>query len=198
MSSPLLEQLNEIRKLPKITLGKLADGLKQEAIVVVCLVSILPFLQPIPLPGLSTVLGFVAFLQGGSLMFVDEPFLTKKMRDIEIPHQRFEQIYRAAEKFCKVASKIAVASHPWTRSRASKILCGISIVISACFLSLPLPIPMSNFVPALSIALVCLGLLEEDIILVTIGLSITVAVIWMGIFSYHLIAEKFPMIFNWF
>ena len=195
MSSKLLTHLDHVRSYPVITLGEISDSMKQEALVVMCLISILPFMQPIPLPGVSTVLGFVACLQGVSLMFVQKPLLTQRMKNIAISREKFELIYRAAERFCRVTDKLAIAPHPWTNSKASRFLCGASIVISSLFLSLPLPIPFSNFVPALSIALVCLGLLEEDIILVTIGLSITAAVIWMGFLSYHLIAEKFPIFF---
>jgi hypothetical protein len=183
--------LTEVRNLPEITLDKLVNSLKDEALVVVCLIAILPFMQPIPLPGVSTLLGLVALLQGLSLMFLKKPMLTKKMKQIKISHEKFELIYKAAEKFTTMADKISVFNHPWTNSRASHIICGLAIVISSAFLSLPLPIPFSNFVPALSIALICLGLLEEDIFLLIIGLSITISVIWMGFISYHLIVEKF-------
>jgi len=191
MSSKLIMHLTEVRNLPEITLDKLVNSLKDEALVVVCLIAILPFMQPIPLPGVSTLLGLVALLQGLSLMFLKKPMLTKKMKQIKISHEKFELIYKAAEKFTKMADKISVFNHPWTNSRASHIICGLAIVISSAFLSLPLPIPFSNFVPALSIALICLGLLEEDIFLLIIGLGITISVIWMGFISYHLIVEKF-------
>ena len=190
MSSKLILHLSEVKNLPEITLGKLVNSLKDEALLVVCLIAILPFMQPIPIPGLSTLLGFVAFMQGLSLMFLKKPMLTKRMKEIKINHERFEQIYKVAEKFTRIADKISVFNHPWTNSRASHFICGLAIVISSAFLSLPLPIPLSNFVPALSIAMICLGLLEEDIFLVIIGLSITFSVIWMGFFSYHLIADK--------
>lgn len=195
MSSKLLVHLAEVRTLPVITLGKLADCLKEDALLVVCLVSVLPFMQPIPLPGISTILGIVAMMQGLSLMFIHKPLLTKRMQDVSISHEKFEVFYKAAEKFTHFADKLAIANHPWTNSKASRFICGFSIVVSSAFLSLPLPIPFSNFVPAMSIALITLGLLEEDLILVIIGLSIMVAVIWMGILSYHLIAERFPIFF---
>jgi hypothetical protein len=195
MSSKLLAHLSEVRTLEIITMEKLTDSLKDEALVVVCLISILPFMQPIPIPGLSSILGFITFMQGISLMFLRKPLLTKKMKAMIISKERFDHIYKAAEKFTKIADKISVYNHPWTNSRASHFICGLAIAFSSAFLSLPLPIPMSNFVPALSIAMICLGLLEEDIFLVIIGLSISVAVIWMGIFSYHLIAERFPIFF---
>ena len=196
MSSKLIIHLSELRSQPVITLEKLVDHLKDEALVVVCLIAILPFMQPIPIPGLSTILGFVVLMQGLSLMLLRKPMLTKKMKEIQISPERFEQIYKAAVKFTKFTDKISVFNHAWTNSRPSHFICGLAIVLSASFLSLPLPIPFSNFVPALSIALICLGLLEEDIFLVISGLSITVAVIWMGIFSYHLIAERFPYFFQ--
>ncbi len=195
MSSKLLIHLKEVETLPIITLGQLAESLKDEAILVVCLIVILPFMQPIPLPGVSTILGLVALFQGISLMFIKKPLLTKKMKAIVIPPEKFELILKAAGKLSAIADKIAIAKHPWTNSYSSRLVCGFAIVLSAAFLSLPLPIPMSNFVPAMSIALICMGLLEEDLILVIMGLSITIAVIWMGILSYHLIAERFPIFF---
>lgn len=172
------------------------ESLKGEALLVICLVSILPFMQPIPIPGLSSLLGFVALMQGFGLMFLKKPLLTQKMKEVTISHERFEQIFKAAEKFTKVIDKISTFSHPWTNSKACHFICGFAIILSSAFLSLPLPIPLSNFVPALSIALICIGLLEEDLILVTIGIGITFAVIWMGFMSYQLMAEKFPMLFS--
>lgn len=196
MSSKLITRLSEIKNLEIITLEILAESLKGEALVIICLISIIPFMQPIPLPGVSSVLGLITFMQGISLMFFRRPLLTKKMKAIKISHDKFEHIYKVAKKFTKVAGMISVFNHPWTNSRASHFICGLAIVLSSAFLSLPLPIPLSNFVPALSIALICLGLLEEDIFLLIIGLSITVAVTWMGIFSYHLVAERFPYFFS--
>ena len=196
MSSKLLVHLAEVRTLPVITLGQLADCLKEDALIVICLISILPFMQPIPIPGVSTVLGLVALMQGLSLMFIHKPLLTQKMRAVSISHEKFEIFYKAAEKFTMLADKIAIANHPITNQKLIRFICGFSIFLSAAFLSLPLPIPFSNFVPALSIGLVCLGLLEEDIILVVIGLSITLAVIWMGILSYQLIVEYIPTLFS--
>lgn len=189
MSSKLLSQLDQVRTLPVITLDQLVISLKDQGLVVLCLVTILPFMQPIPLPGVSSILGLIVLLQGGAMMFVQKPLLTKKMKDVVITHDRFEQIYRAAQKFTHFANKISVYQHPWTNSRASHFVCGLAIVFAAAFLSLPLPIPFSNFVPALSIALICLGLLEEDLVLIIMGLSISLTVIWMGFFSYHFLLD---------
>lgn len=190
MSSKILSQLDEIKSVPVITLEVVMNKMQDEAILILCLISILPFMQPIPLPGISSVLGLIVLLQGIGLMLWRKPILTKKMKEIEISQERFGQIYRFAEKFTRLTDKISVFQHPWVNSRASHIICGLAIILSAAFLSLPLPIPMSNFVPALGIALICLGLLEEDLILTFLGLLITTAIMWMAVMSYQLIIEQ--------
>jgi|SRR5690606_13351404 len=190
MSVRLIKALDSVKELPEISIGKIVAHIENEALLILCLVSILPFLQPIPLPGLSSILGAVALLQGLALIFIDRPLLTKKMKSLKISHEKFEVIYRAAVKFSRFTSKMSVMKHSIIVSKVSRMICGTAIVLSAAFLSLPLPIPFSNFIPALSIFFICIGLLEEDFILVLTGLGITFTVGWMAIFSFHLIRDQ--------
>jgi hypothetical protein len=190
MSVRLMKALDDVRELPQITLGNIVDKVEEEALVILCLVSILPFMQPIPIPGLSSILGIVVLLQGLGLMMWSKPLLTKKMKNLNITHDKFEIIYKAASKFSSFTSKISAFKHPYTNARPAHMLCGFAIVVSAAFLSLPLPIPFSNFIPALSIFLICIGLLEDDLVLILMGLGITVTVIWMAMFSYHIIMQQ--------
>ncbi|HXH30820.1 MAG TPA: exopolysaccharide biosynthesis protein [Bacteriovoracaceae bacterium] len=195
MSVRLITALEEVRRLPRITLGNIVQHVEGEAIIVLCLVTILPFMQPIPIPGLSSLLGLIVLLQGIGLMLWSKPLLTKRMKEINITHERFEFIFRAAKKFSAVTSKISTFKHPLTNSRVSHVVCGIAIIISAAVLALPLPIPFSNLIPAMSIFLICIGLLEEDLILIILGHGITVTIVWMSLFSVHLLQEKFQ---HWF
>jgi hypothetical protein len=50
-------------------------------------------------------------------------------------------------------------------------------------------------VPAIAIFFICCGLLEEDIVLIICGHTITFAVLWMSLLSYHLMKAQFQ---NWF
>lgn len=195
MSVRLIKALDNLKTLPEITLGKIVEHVEGEALLIVCLIAILPFMQPIPIPGLSSILGLIVLLQGLGLMFWSKPLLTKRMKEVVISKDKFDFIYKAAVKFSNFTSKISALKHPITNTRASHVLCGFAIVMSAAFLSLPLPIPFSNLVPALSIFLICVGLLEEDLILLLIGFGITVTVMWMAMFSYHIIMEQFRSYF---
>lgn len=194
MSVRLVQALDSVRDIPHITLGKIVEHVEGEALLIVCLVAILPFMQPIPIPGLSSVLGLIVFFQGIGMTIGGKPFLTQKLRDLTITHEKFEMIYKAALKFSNFTSKISAFKHPLTNHRVSYFICGIAIAFSAAFLSLPLPIPFSNFIPALSIFLICVGLLEEDVVLILVGLGITTAVMWMAMLSYGFIKEQF---LNW-
>lgn len=191
MSQRLISALDQVSNLPVITFGKIVDHVEGEALLILCLVAILPFMQPIPIPGLSSILGLIVLLQGVGMMIWGKPLLTRRLKEVVIPAEKFAIIRKAAYKFSNFTSTISVFKHPIVSSRISQIICGLSIIISSGFLSLPLPIPFSNLVPALSIFLICIGLLEDDVVILMIGHGITISVIWMGIFSYHLITEQF-------
>jgi hypothetical protein len=195
MSVRLIKALDNLKGLPEITLGRIVEHVEGEAILILCLISILPFMQPIPIPGLSSILGLIVLMQGMGLMLKSRPVLTKRMKSLVIPPEKFEIIYKAAVKFSNFTSKISAFKHPITNTRGSHILCGLAIILSSAFLSLPLPIPFSNLIPALSIFLICLGLLEEDILLILMGLGMTLTVFGMAVFSYQIMTEHFQ---HWF
>lgn len=195
MSERLIKALDEVKDLPDITLGSIVDKIGDESLLIVSLIAIIPFMQPVPIPGLSTLLGLVVLLQGLGMIILGKPLLTKRMRAIKLTKEKMMLIYRAAIKLDKVTSKISAFKHPVIGSRGVHIVSGFTIALSAAFLSLPLPIPFSNFVPALCIFFICAGLLECDLVLVIFGHLIAVTLLWMSIASFQLIAEKFQ---TWF
>lgn len=195
MSERLVRAIEEVKDLPDTTLGSVVDRVGDEALLVVCLISILPFMQPIPIPGVSTLLGFVAFLQGLSLMLFGRPLLTKRMREIHLSAERLQMIHKAAKRLDKFTSMLSMFKHPLISSRGPRIICGLTIMFAAAFLSLPLPIPFSNFIPAVCIFFIVAGLLESDLGLVLFGHGLAIGVVMMAVASFQLIEEKFQL---WF
>lgn len=195
MSERLIKAIDEVKDLPEITLGSIVDRIGDEALLIVSLISIIPFMQPIPIPGLSTLLGFVVLLQGLGMIILGKPLLTQRMREIKLTKEKLVMIHKAAIKLDKFTSKISAFKHPAIQSRGVHVVSGITITLAAAFLSLPLPIPFSNFIPALCIFFICAGLLECDIVLVLFGHAIALAVVWMTTVSFHLITEKFQNYF---
>jgi hypothetical protein len=70
--------------------------------------------------------------------------------------RRFERLVRPRLAF--------MHAHPHMRR-----VTGAIVVVAGLLLALPLPIPISNFLPALTIGLVALGTLEEDGVVVAVG-----------------------------
>ena len=191
MSERLIKAIDEVKDLPEVTLGSIVDRIGDEALLIVSLISIIPFMQPIPIPGLSTLLGLVVLLQGLGMIIAGKPLLTQRMKNIKLTRDKLMMIHKAAIKLDKFTSKISAFKHPVIKSRGVHVLCGFTIFLAAAFLSLPLPIPFSNFIPALCIFFICAGLLECDLMLVLFGHGIALTVVWMATLSFHLIQEKF-------
>ncbi|MFL5785119.1 MAG: exopolysaccharide biosynthesis protein [Bacteriovoracaceae bacterium] len=191
MSERLIRAIEDVRDLPESTLGSIVDKIGDESVLIICLISILPFMQPIPIPGVSTLLGFVAFLQGLSLIFHGRPLMTKRMREIHLSRERLEMIHKAAVKVNKFTSKLSLFKSEAITHRSVRMICGVTIMMAAAFLSLPLPIPLSNFIPALCIFFIVTGLLECDLMLVLFGHGIALGVAWMAMASYQIIYDRF-------
>lgn len=195
MSEKLKRTLDEAGLSSELTIGQLVVLTGSDALLMVSLFAILPFMQPIPIPGLSSILGLVIFLQGFALVIRGEPILTERMRKIKISLDTFRLIRTAFYRVSWFTSKISNFRHPLASSLPMRSLCGLAIMTSAAFLSLPLPIPFSNFIPALAIFMICAGLLEEDLMLILLGQGINLVILWISALSAQMIHEA---ILNYF
>ncbi len=178
--SVFLDELAGLAQDGRVTLGEIAERLRGKGLVFLALVAVLPFLQPIPLPGISTLLGMVIALQGVALMTTNRPLLTRNLRDRELPLEKLDSFIRGAQRvFRWVGWMVAPRGASLVHHRAVHALAGAGMVFLSLVLALPLPIPASNFVPALGIFFLCLGLLEDDLLLIILGLGYTGVFGWM-------------------
>lgn len=190
-NSPFLILLNPLVDRASVTWGDLADTAGDKALVFVALVAILPFMQPIPIPGVSSLLGIVIMLQGLSLATFRRSILPKGLRTKVIPQEKLEFFVRIGHRvYAKVGRAFQRRMPGLVHHRLTQILAGICLFLLAAFLALPLPIPASNFLPAIGIFCICLGLLEDDFLFVVLGISYTVLFGWLLSLGYHLIINE--------
>lgn len=140
-------------------------GPKGHALLTLFLV--LPFLQPIPLPGISTAMGLVIAMVG-LFMFLDRPpWVPDRLARVHLDSQFLIRVCSGAEGIMRKLERLVKPrgqfyfSKNWYRKTA-----GLMIGFHALLLSLPLPIPLSNFFPAIVLVLLALGTLEEDLYIV--------------------------------
>lgn len=128
-------------------------------IVLLCL----PFLTPIPLPGLSTPIGLVITLIGFRLALGQKPHLPRRLMKKELPQRILPKVLRASSRLVAGFEKLSKPRLQFFyRHAAFQRLGGLLIALCGLKLLLPMPIPMSNFFPAASAALLAGGAFEED------------------------------------
>ena len=123
----------------------------------------LPFLTPIPLPGLSTPFGLVVALIGARLAVGRKPWLPQRLLARELPP-------RFLAKMLKAASRIVRLLEFFLRPRLGFLhesfmfrrFGGGLIMICGLLLLLPLPVPLTNSLPALTVLLLAASALERD------------------------------------
>ena len=133
----------------------------------------LPFLTPIPLPGLSTPFGFVVLLIGARLALGHRPWLPEKILHRELPARFVAKLLGAASRIVRwlevlLRPRLDFLHERWIYRR----IAGTLILISGFLLLLPLPIPLSNSLPALTVVLLAAGAMERDGIFFLAGCAV--------------------------
>ena len=146
-----------------LALGEIVEVLRGRGMDVLVVLLVLPFCQPIPLPGLSTPFGIALMVFGFRIALRQRPWLPRWVLRREIAHDTLAKLVKGA---LAVALRMEKVVHPrmrfFKRWPSFTALNGLVIVSSAFLLTLPLPIPFSNMIPAWSILLLALGMMEED------------------------------------
>lgn len=128
-------------------------------LVLICL----PFLTPIPLMGLSTPFGLVVFLIGGRLALGRRPWLPQRLLHHELPKGFIARFLSTATR---VLIWLEVLLRPRLRFLHDQVVfqrvSGALITVSGLLLLLPLPVPLTNTLPALTVILLACGAMERD------------------------------------
>lgn len=146
-----------------VSIRQIMDRLQGRVYTLLLVLFSLPFCQPIALPGLSTPFGVVIALFGLRFAFRQKPWLPAKIQDLKIPARFLPRVMQAGSWILGILEKLL---HPRMGGvfdlRATQFVCGMTICICGILLLLPLPIPFSNILPAMTILLVAASVSERD------------------------------------
>lgn len=151
-----------------MTLGELTHRMHHAGFGLIVLFVCVPFLQPLPLAGLSTVLGVFIALQGLQLLRGrTEPHLPGWLARRTLETRTLHLILGAARRFFAFADRFTRPR--WRALAASERAVGAAWIVCGLALALPFPIPLSNMICASPAALLALALLEEDGVVALLG-----------------------------
>jgi hypothetical protein len=139
----------------------------------------IPMLIPLPIPlaGFSALVGSGIILVGCQLVLgYSKPYLPQRIARIELSPA-------ASQKLLKNINRLLQPLERMSRHRFSRFsnswwgyrITGICLAWDALLMSLPLPIPLTNLLPAYTILFLAIGLLEFDGLFILIGYGMTVA-----------------------
>lgn len=196
----LSEELERLRcefAQRSITLRELIVVLEGRAYDLLLLLLALPFLLPVPLPGLSTAFGTVIAVIAARLMVGQRPWLPRRLLDMQLPPKFFPTLLGSARRILRAFELLLRPRMQWLTAAPLPQLHALIIFVAAILLLLPLP-PGTNFPPALVIVVMAGGLLERDGLFVMAGyVAFAINVVLFALFA-HYGTKLFDIVGHWF
>lgn len=193
-----LAELRAVSGERAVTLREVIYVLGGRAYTLLVLLLALPFVTPIPIPGLSTPFGLAIALIALRLAIGQRPWLPMKLQRKELPAGFFGRLFAVAEKVLRFLEKFLRPRLTFlTDTPHLRQLHAVLLLVAALALLLPLPIPLTNTFPAWTILLIAAGLLERDGGFVVAGYAVFAAGVLYFIFLGQATVELVHHLADW-
>lgn len=159
-----------------LRLSEVLSAADDRGFALVLLLATFPFVLPFPTLGLATPVGFALALAALGLVMGRPASLPASLGALEIGPAALARAAAVVSRATWVLARVTRPRMPFMMGRVMRIALGLSIFTAAVVLGLPIPLPLSNFFPAIAIILLAAGLLEGDGLLVLAGHVATLAV----------------------
>ena len=181
-----------------VTLREVIYTLQGRAYLLLVLLLALPFITPIPLPGLSTPFGLAILLIAARLSLGQKPWLSMKLQRKELPAGFLRKLFAVAERVLRVLEKFLRPRLTFvTDTPLLAQLHAVLMLVAALALLLPLPIPFTNSFPAWTILLLAAGLLERDGLFILAGYVVFAAGVLYFVFLGEATATLVHELVQW-
>ncbi len=197
LSEELADLRNRFADQP-VTLREVIYTLRGRAYTLLLILLSLPFLTPLPLPGLSTPFGLAIGFIAMRLSLGRRPWLPMKLQRKQLPAGFFSKVFTVAARVIAFLEKfLRPRLAPLTASTVLLRMHAFVILLAALTLLLPLPIPFTNSFPAWAILLLAAGLLERDGLFILAGYAVFVLGVFYFVFLGEAAAQLVELILGW-
>jgi hypothetical protein len=164
----------------RFTIGELSRAMTDRVFGIMMVFFALPNLIPLPVPGISAFLGIPLVLLSLQLALGrNTPWLPHWIEKKSLSYKDLHGILSftmpsLVRLECLLKPRLTCLLHPSLK----KILASVCFVMA---IMITLPIPFGNWLPALSVFLLSLAILEHDGVFVILGLVMTcISLIWLS------------------
>jgi hypothetical protein len=180
----------------RITVGPFVDALDARAFGLATLIFSLPSIVPMP-PGVPTVVGVALLIVSVQMVFGrHELWLPGILSRRSFSRKALVSAFEKMTPKLEAVEKIAKPRLTFLTGRLGTIMIGVVVLFMAIVLILPLP-PGGNFPPALACAVLGMGLVERDGVIVLIGLVASVAATIAVTAVTVLFIQSLPAFIDW-
>jgi hypothetical protein len=172
-ASEVLRRLIDTADGEFITIREIINAFDERAFGFVLILFSLPNCVPAP-PGLAGVVGTPVLIFGIQMMLGHKlPWLPGFIMRRSVPMATFRRLINAAEPRLKKLESFCRPRQTWLFGPTGDRLIGLFAFLAA--ISVLIPFPGTNFPPSIALVIVSIAVMEEDGILLLIGLLIGVA-----------------------
>jgi hypothetical protein len=170
LSEELLE-LSQDSKEEDVNLQEVLHRFEGRVYTLFLVLLSLPFCQPVGFPGMSTPFGLVIALLGLRFALRQKPWLPAFALKTRIPSKFLPAVLKLGARALSWLEKLLHPRLTWVFDLApTQFLCGMVIFICGALLLLPLPVPFSNLLPALTVILIAASVAERDGVMLGAGI----------------------------
>ena len=164
----------------KASFGDVIDRLDERAfgllLLLLALPCTLPFIYLLPQLVALPMLALAGQMVAGR----EHPWLPKKLHDREFAISGFESVLTRAGKYVGWFEKLSTPRLTALTNRTGARVIGLLLLAPTA--SILVPLPSTNTVPGIGVAITAVGLIERDGLLVLLGLAIGFA--WIGLLAF--------------
>jgi hypothetical protein len=166
-----------------LTLRELLERLGERGLLIFSMILTIPFLLPVSIPGSSVPFGLIIALNAVGIVTHRAPWLPKCLMNRRLTT---EQLRRVLERGLRLFTRVEKLVHPrllvLTHGATTARLNGMLLGFSGLLLMSPLPLPLSNTLPAYGVLFLALGSLERDGYLILAGyIMVFLTIIYLGL-----------------
>jgi hypothetical protein len=160
----------------QISLEDILQAMGDRAFGPTLLLCALPEALPLPIAGVSALVAIPLILVSTQLVLgFRQPWLPARMTQYSFQRQSFEQLINKAigplerlERFFK--PRWLIFTHPLVERLLGVLLLLLALIVA-------LPIPFGNMIPAIIIVVICLGMIEQDGLMLALSGVSTCAIV---------------------
>lgn len=174
LSQSLVGLLNENNSASgSLTLNMLLERTHGRGLYLVMIFLSLPFVVPVSVPGLSTMLGITIMVLALRQALGKPPRLPKTLGEKPLPEQlKYRVLNSSAKLLANLEKLVRPRKTEWLTWRTAKVANSLLIALMAFLLALPLPAPpffFTNSLPSYAIILIALSMMEQDGLVIWLG-----------------------------